>query len=606
MKDLVRIWRYALEYKASIVLTVLFNLLFVVFNLLSLLLFVPFLKLIFSENLEVVSAPTANMGFGEYWGAWYNYQMYEYIQLHGKVGALSFICVSILITFFLKNLFRYLAMFSVSTIRTGVIYQLRKEIYNKILRLRVGYFSDEKKGDVMSRAMNDVMEVQWSILQSIEMVFREPIAIILTLALLFYYSWELTLFSLIFLPISALVISRISKSLRRTSSRAQGLLGELGSRLEETLSGLRVIKAFNSEKAMQESFEEKNAAYRINERRALRKRDLASPVNEFMGSIVIISIVWFGGNMILSKNGGRLDGTTFIFYVVTFSQLLRPIQGISNAISSINKGKASMDRIKVILDSNEEITEIENPEPTPELKEKIRFKKVVFSYQEEAILNEISFEIKKGQTVALVGESGGGKSTILNLIPRFYDIQSGEILWDNTSISQMSKYELRRKMGIVTQDAILFNDTIANNILFGKKASQEEVEKAAKIANAHDFIMTLPKGYESNVGDGGGKLSGGQKQRISIARAVLSNPEVLLLDEATSALDTESEKLVQDALDKLMQNRTSIVVAHRLSTIRHADLILVIEKGQIVEFGKHEDLIAKNGSYARLSHMQNV
>jgi subfamily B ATP-binding cassette protein MsbA len=602
----MRIWRYALEYKGAMVLTVVFNLLFVVFNLLSLLLFVPFLKLIFTENLEAVAPPNGAMGFGEYWGTWYNFKMFEYIQMHGKVGALSFICVSILIAFFLKNLFRYLALFSVSTIRTGVIYSLRKEMYNKILRLRIGFFSDEKKGDVMSRAMNDVMEVQWSILQSIEMIFREPIAIILTLVLLFYYSWELTLFSLIFLPVSAFVISRIGKSLRRTSSRAQGLLGELGSRLEETLGGLRVIKAFNSEKAMAESFEKKNSQYRINERRALRKRDLASPVNEFMGSIVIISIVWFGGNMILSNNGGRLDGTTFIFYVVTFSQLLRPIQGISNAISSINKGKASMDRIKAILDSDEEITELDAPKLTPHLKEKISFHDVEFSYQDEKILHGISFEIKKGDTIALVGESGGGKSTILNLIPRFYDIQKGSIQWDGTDIKDMSLKNLRAKMGIVTQDAVLFNDTVANNILFGKKASQNEIETAAKIANAHDFIMSLPNGYETNVGDGGGKLSGGQKQRISIARAVLSNPEVLLLDEATSALDTESEKLVQDALDKLMQNRTSIVIAHRLSTIRNADLILVIEKGQIVEFGKHDELIAQSGSYARLSQLQNL
>jgi subfamily B ATP-binding cassette protein MsbA len=596
----------AKKYRRYALLNIGFNILFVIANLISLVLFIPFLKLIFAQDLSLPERPDfGTMDVVEYAEAWYNFRMFEYVQDYGKTGALAFICVSVAVMFFLKLVFRYLAMYYLAVVRNGVVADLRQNLYEKMVLLPLGYYSEERKGDMISRATSDVQDVEFSIMNSLELLFREPLAIALHLGVMFYMSAELTLFSLLLIPISGLVIGRVSRSLKRSSARGQRMMGNLVSTLEETLGGLRIIKAFNAQKHVQDKFRQQNQDYNRTMIKAYRKRDLASPLNEFLGSLVLIALVWFGGRLILNGDSSSMTGDAFIGYIIVFSQLLRPVQSIAGGMAQVNKGMASLERITAVLDAEDTIPEDPQAQPVSGFSSTIEYRNVTFSYGGEPVLKNINLIIPKGKTIALVGESGGGKSTMADLLPRFYDVTSGQILIDDTDIRKLKVYPLRGLFGVVAQESILFNDSVYNNIAFGAtQVSASDVERAARIANAHEFIEQLEAGYQTNIGDRGGRLSGGQRQRIAIARAVLHNPPILILDEATSALDTESEKLVQEALEHLMEGRTSVVIAHRLSTIQHADEIIVMQKGEIAERGTHAQLYAANGVYRRLCDMQ--
>jgi subfamily B ATP-binding cassette protein MsbA len=592
---------------------IVFNLFFVIFNLLSLVLFIPFLKLIFKpEELaeNITRGKPTYEGSGnlmEYCGDLYNYYIAKFIESQGGlVSALAFVCISVLIAFFLKNLSRYGAIYNQSYLRMAVVRDLRSKLFKKSMHLPLSFYSKEKKGDLMARMSSDLNEVEVAVVYALELIFREPIAIMINLAVLFYFSVELTLFSLILLPITAFMISRIGKSLKRTSKKGQEQMGELMSTIEESVGGIRIIKAFSAEKIAQERFEKRNRHHQRLITRTFRKRDLSSPLNEFVGAVVLVSLVWYGGSMVL-ENKGQMTGTNFLTFIIIFSQLLRPISGIASGLTAMKKAEASVERINGILNLDNPIKDAEKPVEKTSIESGITFDKVSFAYNEEPVLKNVSFKVGKGQVVALVGESGSGKSTLADLVPRFHDVGSGAIKIDDVDVRQMRKADLRKFIAIVTQESILFNDTIRNNIAFSKPdATDEEIIQAAKIANAHEFIVASENGYETNIGDRGNKLSGGQRQRLSIARAVLSNKPIMILDEATSSLDTESEKLVQDALDNLMKNRTTLVIAHRLSTIRNADKIIVLKKGEIVEEGSHQELIAKNGYYKSLCEIQQV
>lgn len=589
------------------------NLLFVIFNLISMILFIPFLQLIFptgDEVVEQVGKPLFDgtfTGFFEYCSKYYTYFMQEMVNDDPK-KALLFVCVSVLIAFFLKNLFRYGAIWYQSQLRMAVVRDVRQALFDKAMMLPLSYYSDERKGDLMSRMQSDVGEIEIAVIAVLELFFREPIAIIINIGALLYWSPQLTLFSFILLPITAFVISRIGKSLKRTAGQERAELGNLFSKMEEALGGIRIIKAFNARKQVIDSFSKTNLRHQQLTTKAFRKRDLSPPLNETLAVIVMLGIVWYGGSMILDNTAANgFDGKQFIGFILVFSQLLRPIQGVSTSIANLNKSKAAQDRINAILEADEKIHEVSNPVTSIAINEGIYYKNVSFKYKDEPILKDVTFTIPKGKTVALVGESGSGKSTISDLLPRFYDVQDGGIFIDSTDIRELSVETLRSKIGIVTQESILFDGSIRENIAFGKPgASLDEIVDAAKIANAHRFIEELENGYDTQIGERGNKLSGGQKQRISIARAVLKNPELLILDEATSALDTESEKLVQEALNKLMHSRTSLVIAHRLSTVREADEIIVLSKGQIIERGTHDDLFALGGTYYRLCTLQGL
>lgn len=612
MKQLKTIFKATFFYKWRAIATIFFNLLFVVFNLLSLVLFVPFLRVIFpdGEDFEVIPKPVFEYSgvtsIIEYVKEYYNYFMNSMAQEDPKT-ALLFVCITVVVTFFLKNLFRYLAIFHQSQLRMAVVRDYRDKMFRKAMTLPISYFTEERKGDLMSRMNNDVNEIEIAVVAMLELIFRDPISIFITVSVLIYWSPALTLFSFFLLPLSAFIISRIGKSLKRTASKGQQQMGVLFSFLDEYLGGIRIVKAFNATGETIRKFANINLHHQKLITRTFRKRDLSSPLNEFLGAVVMVAIVWYGGTMILDDSSGNsFTGKEFIGFIIVFSQLLVPVQAIANNSANLNKAKASQERIEEILNAEQKIKEPENPLPIHPLEKGIEFKNVSFAYQKESVLKNLSFTLPKGKTVALVGESGSGKSTIADLISRFYDINEGEITYDGTNITLFSSEDLRKQIGIVSQESILFNDTIFNNIAFGIDASEEEVINAAKIANAHEFIVNMEDGYYSNIGERGNKLSGGQKQRISIARAVLKNPPIMILDEATSALDTESEKLVQDALDNLMKNRTSLVIAHRLSTIKNADLILVLSKGEVVERGTHEELFHKKGLYHKLSTMQGL
>lgn len=591
------------------------NLLFVIFNLLSLVLFVPFLDIIFNpendpqgfvkpvwENRENIFA---------YIGDYYDFLKADFVLENGLMGALQFVCISVLIAFFLKNLFRYSAVYHQSFLRMAVVRDLREKLFSRAMHLPLSFYSEEKKGNLLARMTADLNEVEIAVVSTLELVFREPIAIIINLAVLFYWSPQLTLFSLILMPISALAISRIRSSLKRTSKKGQEQMSDLLSNIEESLGGIRVIKAFTAEKEAEGRFKNKNTHHQRLITRTFRKKDLASPLNEFFGAAVLITIVWYGGSLILDGKGS-MEGKDFITFIIVFSQFLRPVSNIARSLTYLKKAEVSLNRVSEIIDIEDSIKNPTHPIQKNTLDDKISLKGVHFSYNagsedEKEVLHDISFDLEKGKSVALVGESGSGKSTISDLIPRFHDVNKGAIMIDGIHVQEIDKKELRGLISVVTQESILFNDTVKNNIAFGRPdATDEEIEEAAKVANAHQFIQEMDHGYETIIGDRGNKLSGGQKQRISIARAVLSNTPIMILDEATSALDTESEKLVQDALDKLMQNRTSLVIAHRLSTIRDADLILVLKNGRIVERGSHQELIAADGYYKSLCEIQQV
>ncbi len=612
MKVIREIYNYVFAYKGRAILVIVFNLLFVIFNLLSLILFIPFLQLIFNtgEKAASLSKPVWEGGFlkfFEYLKDSYNYFMQEMVDKDPK-QALFFVCVSVFVAFFLKNLFRYGAVWHQSELRMVVVKDVRNKIFLKALNLPISFYTDERKGDLMSRMNSDVNEIETAVVSILELIFREPIAIVINVGTLIYLSPQLTLISFVLLPISAFVISRIGKSLKKTAKEGQEQMGLLFSTIDEGLGGIRIIKAFNAVEKVYKNFQTVNLRHQQLITKTFRKKDLSPILNETLGAAVMLALVWFGGSMILDNtNDKALTGEVFITFIIVFSQLLRPIQGISSSIAILNKAKASQDRINEILNTEEKIYEVAHPIKLPDFHDAIRFEHVSFKYKDEFVLKNIQLEIPKGKTIALVGESGSGKSTLGDLVLRFYDVSSGAIYFDETAITDCSLQDLRDHIGVVSQESILFNTSIKENIAFGKKdATDEEIERAAKIAHAHEFIMQTENGYETNIGERGNKLSGGQKQRINIARAILKNPSILVLDEATSALDTESEKLVQDALDQLMQNRTSIVIAHRLSTIRNADQIIVLSKGEIIERGTHAELIALEGTYYNLCSLQGI
>jgi subfamily B ATP-binding cassette protein MsbA len=564
----------------------------------------PFLKVLFGET-DLVTQP---VDFALKAGSIihnFNYILSQIIIGRGKVRALVFVGVMVLGTSLLKNLFLYYSKFFMIPIRTGIVKELRNMIFKKVLVLPLGFFSEERKGDIMSRMAQDVQEIEVSVVRSLEMVFRDPILILTYLGALFYMSPKLSGFVLVLLPLSGIIIGRIGKTLRSTSLQGQKKLGLIMSVFEETLGGLRIVKAFNAEEKMQGRFESTNNLFTRLQEKIFRRQQLASPVSEFLGILVMVIVLWYGGAMVLGANS-TLSSSVLITYLVVFSQIINPAKSVTTAYYNILKGLASSDRVDQILDAEISIKEKAEPVHVSEFKHSIEYRNVNFQYEKDPVLLDINFKIDKGKAIALVGRSGSGKSTIVDLIPRFIDVTSGEVLIDGVNVKEFSLHDLRKLMGIVSQTSILFNDTFFNNIAFGMNdAREEDVIAAAKVANAHDFIMETPNGYYTNVGEGGSKMSGGQRQRISIARAVLKNPPILILDEATSSLDTESERLVQEAILNLMKNRTSIVIAHRLSTVMHSDLIIVLDEGRIVEVGKHDELLdLKGGAYRKLHKLQ--
>jgi len=577
----------------------------VFFSLFSLTMIIPFLNVLFSQNRNYTLMPwsvSAKSLLNNF-----NYYLGNYIVEHGQLKALMLISMLVVIMFFLKNLTRYLAMYFLVPIRNGVVRDIRRDVYHKILSLPIGYFTDERKGDMMARMTSDVQEVEWGIMNSLEAAFREPLNIIVFLITMFTMSSELTTFVLVLLPIAGLIIGRIGKSLKKKSVQAQEKMGELLSNIEETLGGLRIIHAFTAEKSASKKFGGLNNQHYGLMNKIGRRRDLASPVSEFLGTVVMTVVMYFGGLLVLGSET-KLEPSEFIAFIAIFSQVITPAKSLTTAWYNIQKGLASSERIYKILDAEVLVKDPEHPAEAKPFSDKIHFDGISFSYIKEdgkSVLKNISLEIPKGKTVALVGQSGSGKTTLADMLPRYYDVDSGKITIDGVNIKDMRVSDLRGLMGIVTQESILFNDTVFNNIAFGmENASEEEVIAAAKIANANDFISAMSDGYQTSIGDRGSKLSGGQRQRLSIARAVLKNPPILILDEATSALDTESERLVQEALINLMKQRTTLVIAHRLSTIVHADEIIVMQSGEIVERGTHQELLNKNGYYKRLFDLQ--
>lgn len=611
MKNLLNILRYAIPYWVYALLNIGFNLLSVLFSLVSFAFFIPVLDILFNKTNIITEAPDPihlsnvfSLNKDLIRDNFY-YFVSRLIRENGELNTLVYISMAIVVLFFMKNLFRYLGMYFIAVVRNGVVRDLRNDIYHKVLILPLAYYSEQKKGDIMARMTADVQEVEWSIMTSLEMIFREPITMFTYILTLFLISPQLTLFVLILLPVSGYFIGRIGKSLKRTSVKGQKKMGEILSLIEETISGLRIIKAFNALGAADRKFRQTNNEYTRLMVRLYRKRDLASPLSEFLGAIVLVAVVWFGGKLVLQEGGG-LDGSVFIVYLVIFSQLIPPAKAITQSVYNVQKGAASVERIKSVLEASERIVEKPGALSIKTFEKEIEFSQVGFSYEKEPVLKNISLVIPKGRTIALVGPSGGGKSTLVDLLPRFYDCTEGQLLIDGVDVRDYIISDVRGLMGIVTQESILFNDTVFNNIAYGlDDVDEEKVIEAAKIANAHDFIMQMENGYRSVIGDRGTKLSGGQRQRISIARAVLRNPPVLIFDEATSSLDTESERLVQDALQKLLVNRTSVIIAHRLSTVQFADEIVVIQQGRIAERGTHAELLKQNGVYRKLYDMQS-
>ena len=590
-------------------MVVLCNIFYVVFNLLSLVLFIPVLQLIFKnpEEIQLVAKPILKWGLPDvflYVKDYYNYTMTTMVKSE-PMDALFFVCISVMLTFFLKNLFRYGAVWFQAELRMAVVRDVRDKLYSKSMSLPLAYHTNERKGDLMARMVSDVNEIEIAVVCLLELVFREPFAVMINVVTLIYLSPSLSLFSFLLMPISAFVISRIGKSLKRTAKKSQEQTSVMYSSMDEGLEGVRIIKAFNAAQFIIENFRKINLKHQQLITRTFRKKNLAPLLNETIGAGVLLTLVWFGGRMILGGAEGALSGEVFMTFIIVFSQFLRPVQNISKNIANMIKSRASQDRINQILDLDEVIKNDPKAMPLKNFEDAITFDNVTFSYEENKVLEDVSFSIEKGKNIALVGESGSGKTTLINLIPRFYNTSSGMISIDGKNIEQLLIHDLRGMMSLVSQDPILFNSSVVENIAFGDtEPDLDKVIEAAKIANAHSFIEKMDDGYNSVIGERGSLLSGGQKQRLSIARAIYKNPEILILDEATSALDLESEKLVQEALDRVMDSRTCIVIAHRLSTIRKSDLILVLDKGCIVERGSHTELIEKNGFYKRLFDLQ--
>lgn len=609
MKSYLEIFRYTIHYKLHTFLVVLCNMFFVVFNLLSLVLFIPVLQLIFKdpESIELVSKPAFNWGVPDifiYVKDYYNYTMTSMVKSE-PLNALLFVCISVMLAFFFKNLFRYGAVWFQSELRMAVVRDIRNKLFEKSMRLPLAYHTNERKGDLMSRMVSDVNEIEIAVVCLLELLFREPFAVLINIATLIYLSPSLSLFSFLLMPISAFVISKIGKSLKRTAKKSQEQTSVMYSSMDEGIEGVRIIKAFNAAAFIVSGFRKTNLKHQKLVTRTARKKNLSPLLNETIGAGVLLTLVWFGGRMILGGDENALSGEVFMTFIIVFSQFLRPVQNISKNISNMIKSRASQDRINQILDLDDVITDAPNSSNLETFNSNISFEKVGFKYGTASVLNGIDFKIQKGQNIALVGESGSGKTTLINLIPRFYDTTSGAIKIDGVDISSIRIKDLRAKMALVSQDPILFNSSVIENIAFGdEQPDLNRVIEAAKIANAHTFITQMQEGYESIIGERGSLLSGGQKQRLSIARAMYKNPEILILDEATSALDLESEKLVQEALDRVMNDRTCIVIAHRLSTVRKSDLILVMDQGKVVERGSHEALLKENGFYKKLFDLQ--
>ena len=608
MKTYFKILSFARPLRNFIPRYLLLSLLSIVFGIFNFTLLIPLLNIIF-DTVETVPEqlvlPAFSFSAG-YVKAAFNYYFHDILQSSGKVGALQFVCGVVLFTVLMSNIFRYWSQRVLTGMRTMVVMKLRQALFNRLVSLNVRYFNNQRKGNLISVLSNDVTEIENSVVSSIQTVFREPLLLIGYIILLFTISVKLTFFSFLVLPISGFVIGSISKKLKRSSTKGQEQLGSILSIIEETISGIRIIKAFNAQEPVKEKFQAENSGYRQTLKSIFNRKELASPLSEIMGIGVVLSIILYGGQLVISGQS-ELSASEFITYIILYSQLLPPAKAMTTAMTNLQRGLAAAERVFEVLDTENPIVEAPNALPVQDFKSGIELKGLSFKYGDEWVLRNLQLRIPKGSMVALVGPSGSGKSTLADLIPRFIDPQQGAVLVDGQDVRQLKIKELRALMGIVTQESILFNDTIAANIAFGmEQPNRDRIIEAARVANAHEFIMALENGYDTVIGDRGARLSGGQRQRLSIARAVFKNPPILILDEATSALDTESEKLVQEALAHLMENRTSIVVAHRLSTIQHADLIVVLQQGEIVESGTHEGLMQSSGSYRRLIEMQQL
>jgi ABC-type multidrug transport system, ATPase and permease components len=608
MKGIIHILkRFLPPYKKYVFLTFIFNILTAILNVFSLATIIPILQVLFKINqktFEFIPWNGTDYSFIDILLNNVNWYITQLIEVYGSSFTLMMLAVVLIVMTFLKTSTAYFGSYFIIPIRTGVVKDIRNRINDKILALPMGFFSEERKGDILSRISGDVNEVENSVMSSLDMLFKNPILILIYLTTMTLLSWQLTLFVLVVLPVMGLVMGRVGRSLKRSSFEAQNKWGELMSQVEETLSGLRVIKAFNAENKITERFHRGSAQFRRMSNRIARRQQLAHPMSELLGTITIAIVLWFGGSLILNSNG-IIDAATFIYYLTIFYSILNPAKEFSKSAYAVQRGLASMERIDKILNAENPISDPKEPLKIS-FKEKIHYKDVWFKYNSDWVIRGVDLTIEKGKTIALVGQSGSGKSTMADLLPRFYDIQKGGIYIDGVNIKEVKLRDLRSLMGNVNQEAILFNDTFYNNIAFGvTDVTEDQIIEAAKVANAHDFIMATEKGYHTNIGDRGGKLSGGQRQRISIARAIVKNPEILILDEATSALDTDSERLVQEALEHLMKDRTTIVIAHRLSTIKNADEIYVMKEGKIVESGQHASLYAQGGYYTKLCDMQS-
>ena len=604
MKRFSIIIKYLRDQKGNILWYTLFMFLSIIFSVFSFAMVAPFLQMLFIKGDVAISRPELGISMANFTD-YIDYYLFSWMKLHGKLYALAAVCIIVVAATLIKNLFLYMSYRVMAPIRNHVMTELRAGLYTKILKLPIGYFTDQRKGDIISRMSNDMNEIEWSIIGTLEGLIREPLTIIIYLTTLIILSPALSMFLFVLLPVTGFIIGRLSRSLKKDSGKAQQELGGLLSVVDETLGGLRVIKAFNAEKKIGEKFFSINNYLNDLRNKMAFRRDMASPLSETLGVLVLVCILWFGGSLVLQNQ--VMKPTDFITYIVLFTQIISPAKSLSTAFYNAQKGSAAIQRIEEVLVAPVVVEEAANPKILTQFSDRIEFRNVTFRYEDIVILDGINLVIEKGKTVALVGSSGAGKSTLADLIPRFHDVSGGELLIDGVNIREYSLHSLRDQMGIVTQEPILFNDSIANNIALGTPAANiAEIESAARVANAHDFVMNKDDNYQTNIGDRGGKLSGGERQRVTIARAVLKNPPILILDEATSSLDTESERLVQDAINKMMQNRTSIVIAHRLSTIRHADEIVVLQKGKIVERGTHDQLLMQNGFYRKLVDMQEV
>ena len=607
MKYFKRILKYALPYKKYAFLNIFFNILYAIFSALSFIVIMPLLQVIFDkESAQKVVKPTYEgiSKLNDYVNQSLNYYVSEMVQTNPS-KTLMIVIGLVVFTFMLKNLFGYLGFYFITFLKNGVLKDLRNDLYDKTVSLPISYFSEKRKGDVMSRISNDVIEVHYSFLSILELIFRDPLMIIVTIIFMLTISVKLTLFVFVFVPVAGFIINVVGKNLKKTSDKVQQEQGFFLSILDETLNGLKVIKGFTAEKLFNGKFQTSTSRFEKLQNKLMIKTQLAGPISEILGIMVFCVLIWYGGHLVLVDKS--IEGTALIGFLGLAFNIMTPAKSISKASYTIKKGNAAAERILEILETENELKDVPNAINKTVFNSKIEFKNISFKYQDDYVLENFSLIIPKGKSVALVGQSGSGKSTLANLITRFYDVTKGEILIDDINIKEISKDSLLKLMGIVTQDSILFNDSVGENIKIGdQKANDDEVLKASEIANAFEFIKELPKQFDTNIGDSGNKLSGGQKQRLSIARAVLKNPPIMILDEATSALDSESEKLVQAALENMMQNRTSMIIAHRLSTIQNADNIVVLHKGKIVEQGKHDELLAKNGEYYKLVSMQHI